>query len=198
MKYLVEHILSLGLSFNLSTLELLAQIDFTITTSPRWVTFLKFAGFAWTQASAANTELKSKAGHATHEIQLSQKMGMRGMPAEKTKLVPRLSQRRIIRAHATLHLWSFSTWEPQGPKFLQVNPTKVLPPSRILLVAGRESHAYSSWSFPSSLILCRTRMFLSPCKQPLNPHEFKISQLNWVMVRWTAVKSVSVSLSSSS
>ena len=71
----MEHILSLGLSFNLSTLELLAQIDFTITT----------------QTSAANTELKSKAGHATHEIQLSQKIGMRGMPAEKTKLVPRLS-----------------------------------------------------------------------------------------------------------
>ena len=49
--------------------------------------------------------MPSMPGMGRHEIQLSQKISMPGMPAMKTKFVPRLSRlskRKIIRAQATL------------------------------------------------------------------------------------------------
>ena len=46
--------------------------------------------------------MPSMPGMGRHEIQLSQKIAMSGMPAMETKFVPTLSKRRLILAQATL------------------------------------------------------------------------------------------------
>ena len=60
--------------------------------------------------------MPSMPGMGRHEIQLSQKISMPGMPAMKTKFVPRLprlSKCKIIRAQATLGAWRCLSVHPK-------------------------------------------------------------------------------------
>ena len=63
-----------------------------------WGLSKRLQGLHRPRLSQQTQDKNRHAEYARHEIQLSQKLGMPGMPAIKTKLVPRLSQRRIIGA----------------------------------------------------------------------------------------------------
>ena len=67
-----------------------------------WGLSKRLQGLHRPRLSQQTQDKNRHAEYARHEIQLSQKISMPGMPAIKTKLVPRLSQRRIIGAQATL------------------------------------------------------------------------------------------------
>ena len=87
----VFHLLS-----NRIFLKILVNQQTTYIQGRFWGLSKRFQGLHRPRLSQQTQDKNRHAEYARHEIQLSQKIGMPGMPAIKTKLVPRLSQRRII------------------------------------------------------------------------------------------------------